>query len=249
MPADIILNDDDIELVDARSVSITGENGDTSVEINGRIEAERLDVEQLEVGAGERGRPDAHGRLIVNDRGGEDVFRVLPAGSDSVRCELGTGNVAGIFRIKGGGVLRVPRGRVTADRIEGGTLEGAELAVGLGAPEEPKEAGIIRVRGASGSDGVEIEAGGTHLEMPTIKIRWKLIRLPRPPESDQVPEPSVGVGSSIRGIGVDGTSTDVEEDEEGVDFEEMEIDLVEEVLFLRETVKELVDRVNQLENA
>lgn len=244
MPADIILNDDDIEMVGARSVSITGENGDTSVEINGRIEAERLDVEHLEVGAGERGRPDAPGRLTVNGRGGEDVFRVLPAQSDSVRCELGRGNVAGTFTIGGGGMLRVPRGRVTADRIEGGTLGGGELAVGLGAPEEPKEAGIIRVRGASGSDRVEIDAGGI---VPTIKIRWKRPKLPRPQEF-RVDMEGVEMGSGIPGIGVDGTSTDVEEDEEGVDFEEMEIDLVQQVLFLSQAVGKLVERVNQLEN-
>lgn len=206
MPADIILNDETIELVDARLVTFTDADGHTRVRIEGQLEVRSLKAEG-------------------NLRAGRTTLEAL-------RVESAEGDI------------HLTSGKVIAPTAWLQSLSTAEVQVGLAAPGEPRDPGVIRMDNGTGTASVELDAGDTDVSPPSIKVRWQLFRLPD--VSRFRVGGGLGIGSGIRTIGLGGERTDVE-DENTPEFKEVELDLVQEVLFLRRQVKDLVDRVATLE--
>jgi hypothetical protein len=253
MPADLILNSDTIELLDARLVEVkpTDEDGSTLVQITGRLRASEsvsateLRAEKIRVGAGARGEPRPSGEVVVNDSVGTDFFRVRDAGS-AVRCEIGTDEKSGVVSILGERARLISGGRVTAHQVEASRVEVAEVLVGQGAPGEPRDAGVIRMRNDGGNQTVEIDAGGTDIEKPSIKVRWRTFQRPDVPEV-RVGNPRLGGGSGFPFRGRGRVMDNEGNEPDGSTVGEFELDLVEEILSLRRAVKDLTGRVQELE--
>lgn len=250
MPADLILNDDTIELVDARLVTVTDEDGDVLLRITGRLRASdsvtarEVTAEHVEIGTGGPGETDPPVVLRVGDGGIGIAFEVQSTPGQAI-VRVGGGEVKGDLRVQGDGALLMsPEARIAS-------LDGQVITVG-GRPGETApadaEVGVVRLLNHEGNESVEIDAGSTDVHQPSIKVRWERIELPRPSRL-KFNNPRLSLGAGLSMIGSGGRRRDVEEaDDESVDTVEVEIDLVQEVLALREAVSDLTRKVEELES-
>lgn len=251
MPADLILKDNTIELVDAQLVSITDADGNALVRITGRlrvtdhVEAGEVHTGAVRVGTGASGESRPAGTLLVKDGEGADFFQVR-SDTRTARCYIGDNARPGHLKVRGETSTLTCDGAVASHHVRAATLDTAELVVGQGAQDEPREAGMVRMKNDAGADTVEIDAGGTDIERPSIKVRWRQLADPRQ-RGSRIGNVRLGGGSGFR-FRRGGRLFDMEErePEEGV-LEEVELDLVEDVLFLRKAIRDLTERVQQLE--
>lgn len=265
MASDILLGNGTIELVDASSVTISDDDGRTFVRIEGRLTvsgeaaAEALSTEALVVGTGAPGESRPLGRLTVNGANGHDILEVRGRGGTNSLAELNLGSAQypGQLKIRASGQHFL----ITPTEVRGasasiGTIESGDLTVGQGAPGEPREAGVVRLLNDGGTETIEIDAGGVDIQKPSIKVRWKTAVLARTGTGTRFPHQPGNDGripslpdNDDRFPNLPGSSDDGDDDDEGMQWEQVEIDLVEEVLTLREQVKNLTERLTALETS
>ncbi len=178
MPADIVIHDNKVEVIDGPLVLRDGnDQGVISAtrissipEVStGELRAEDCHVQAMEVGTGSPREPRAPGSVEVKDRQGEVTLKIdgqkgsIQLRKDGKTAYLGPDRISSVDR-------------VLTRKLQSNEVEADQLEVGVGSPSEPAEAGEIQLNDSRGEETLRLDGatGSLHFANGTEPMLYVL---------------------------------------------------------------------------